>query len=110
MKQSNPKYEPMPSESVRLREDQWTFIKERCKEFGAENTNEFIRDAVDFYTEWLTMNHVQKFLTPALESVIPSKIRDCEERLSRLLFKLAVSQNMLAHITRQFPLVCRPPQ
>ncbi len=98
MKNQKIKNEPMPSGSVRLREDQWTFVKERCKEFGAENANEFIRDAIDFYTEWLTLNNTQKFLTPALESVITAKVRDCEERLSRIIFKLAVSQNMLAYI------------
>ena len=38
-----------------------------------------------------------KFLTPALESVISAKVRDSEERLARLLFKLAVDQNLLAH-------------
>ncbi len=89
---------PMPAKSIRLREDQWTFIQNRHQEFGAENPNAFIRDAVDFYTEWLTMNRTQKFLTPALESVITAKVRDCEERLSRIVFKLATSQNMLAHI------------
>ncbi len=96
---NNPKsIAPMPAKSIRLREDQWTFIHNRHQEFGAENANAFVRDAIDFYTEWLTLNRTQKFLTPALESVITAKVRDCEERLSRLMFKLAVSQNMLAHI------------
>ncbi len=42
---------PMPAKSIRLREDQWTFIQTRHQEFGAENPNAFIRDAIDFYTE-----------------------------------------------------------
>ena len=60
--------------------------------------NDFIRDAVDFYIEYLRRNNSVKFLTPALESVISSKIRDSEDRIARLLFKLAVDQNLLAHI------------
>ena len=35
---------------------------------------------------------------PSLESVIGAKVRDSEERICRLLFKLAVDQNYLAKI------------
>ena len=65
---------------------------------GLKSKNEFIRDAITFYTEWLDSPVTQKFMTPALESVIGAKVRDSEERLARLLFKLAVDQNFLAHI------------
>ena len=41
---------------------------------------------------------MERYLTPALESVIGAKIRDTEERLARILFKLAVDQNFLAHM------------
>ena len=62
---------------------------------------EFLRacknDAIYFYLEYLRRNNSVKFLTPALESVISAKVRDSEERLARLLFKLAVDQNLLAH-------------
>ena len=51
--------------------------------------------------EYLHQKNSAKFLTPALESVISSKIRDSEDRLARLLFKLAVDQNLLAHVVAQ---------
>ena len=51
---------------------------------------------MDFYCAWLEKEHIQKFLLPSLESVMSAKIRDSEERLRRLLFKIAVDQDMLA--------------
>ena len=53
--------------------------------------NDFIRDAIDFYCEYLRCPESVKFLTPALESVISGKIRDTENRLSHLQFKTAVA-------------------
>ena len=94
-KQSN---DAMPSKGVRLRVDQWEDCDKFYESLGLASRNDFIRDAVDFYIEYLRRSNSVKFLTPALESVISSKIRDSEDRLARLLFKLAVDQNLLAHI------------
>ena len=90
--------EAMPSKGVRLRVDQWEDCDKYYATLGLASRNDFIRDAVDFYIEYLRRNNSVKFLTPALESVISSKIRDSEDRIARLLFKLAVDQNLLARI------------
>lgn len=87
----------MPSKGVRLRIDQWEDCDRFSESLGMASRNDFIRDAIDFYLEYLRRNNSVKFLTPALESVIAAKVRDSEERLARLLFKLAVDQNLLAH-------------
>ena len=71
------------------------------EQLGLPSRNDFIRDAVDFYIAWQSRESVERYLTPALESVIGGKIRDTEERLARLLFKLAVDQNFLAHIVSE---------
>ena len=63
-----------------------------------KSRNHFIRDAVDFYIEYLKNNNSQRFLTPALESVIASKVKDSEDRIARMLFKLTVDMNFLAHV------------
>ena len=94
-KQNN---DAMPSKGVRLRVDQWEDCDKFYESLGLVSRNDFIRDAVDFYIEYLRRSNSVKFLTPALESVISSKIRDSEDRLARLLFKLAVDQNLLARI------------
>ena len=91
-------HDPMPSKGVRLRVDQWEDCDKYYESLGLASRNDFIRDAVDFYIEYLRRNNTVKFLTPALESVISAKIRDSEDRIARLLFKLSVDQNLLAHI------------
>ena len=87
--------EVMGSTGIRFSKDQLDRCDAKSRELGISR-NEFVRDAVEFYLEWLSRESTEKFLTPALESVISAKLRDTEDRLSRILFKIAVEQNMLA--------------
>ena len=86
------------SKTLRFREDQWQDSEEFAKKLGLKSPNHFIRDAVDFYLEYLKNNNSRRFLTPALESVIASKVKDSEDRIARMLFKLTVDVNLLAHV------------
>ena len=88
----------MPSNGVRMTTEQWDACDWWSKHLGLPSRNDFIRDAVDFYIAWQSRESVERVLTPALESVIGGKIRDTEERITRILFKLAVDQNFLAHM------------
>ena len=83
--------EAMPAISVRLRQEQIDECERLYKKLGLESRNDFIRDAIDFYCEYLRCPESVKFLTPALESVISAKIRDTESRLSNIQFKHAVA-------------------
>ena len=83
--------EAMPAISVRLRQEQIDESERLHKKLGLESRNDFIRDAIDFYCEYLRCPESVKFLTPALESVISAKIRDTESRLSNIQFKNAVA-------------------
>ena len=92
------KNENMTSGSIRLTPTMWNECDKRAEELGLRSRNEFIRDAIDFYMEWLDKPSSQKFLTPALESVIGAKIRDSEDRIARLLFKMAVELDMTMNV------------
>lgn len=92
------KQENLKSNSIRLAPSVWEDCERRAEKIGLKSKNEFIRDAITFYAEWLDSPATQKFMTPALESVIGAKIRDSEERIAKLLFKLAVDQCLLAHL------------
>ena len=72
------------------------------EQLGLKSRNDFIRDAIDFYIACQSRESVERYLTPALESVISAKIRDTENRLSRILFKLAVDQNRLARFLARY--------
>ena len=82
--------------------EQWNTCDRLYKQLGLPSRNDFIRDAVDFYIAWQSRESVERVLTPALESVIGGKIRDTEERLARILFKLAVDQNLLARFLARY--------
>ena len=88
--------EVMGSTGIRFTAEQLKRCDEKSTELGISR-NEFIREAVEFYLEWLNRESSEKFLTPAFESVISAKLRDTEDRLSRILFKMAVEQNILTH-------------
>ena len=65
---------------------------------NAESRSEFIREAIDHYIAVLNIMESSRVLTPALESVIGSKIALTEDRISRLLFKLGVEIAMMSNI------------
>ncbi|MBR4744563.1 MAG: hypothetical protein IK082_10315 [Oscillospiraceae bacterium] len=90
--------EPMPSNGVRMPADMWAKCDEMTAKLGLESRNEYIRNAIEFYTEWNERTSTQKFLTPALESVIGAKVRDSENRIARVLYKMAVQQNAMTHV------------
>ena len=77
---------------------QWERCDRLAEEYGKKSRNAFIRDAVDFYCAWLEKEHVERFLLPSLESVIGAKIRDSEERIRNVEFKLAVQIAILSQI------------
>ena len=65
----------------------------------ARSRSEFICDAIEHYIALLNVNGSSKVLTPALESVIGGKIAGTEDRISRMLFKLAVEIAVQNHLT-----------
>ena len=65
---------------------------------GADSRSEFICDAIDHYIAVLNMQENSRVLTPALESVIGSKIALTEDRINRILFKLGVEVAMMNNI------------
>ena len=66
---------------------------------NADSRSEFIRDALEHYIAVINMKENSRVLTPALESVIGSKIALTEDRISQLLFKLTVEIAVQNHLT-----------
>ena len=65
---------------------------------GANSRSEFICDAIMHYIVVINMKESSRVLTPALESVIGSKIALTEERINRIVFKLGVEVAMMNNI------------
>ena len=66
---------------------------------NCRSRNESINQAIRHYIACLQKEKDNEFLTPALESVLSGMIGDTENRMARILFKLAVELSMLMHIT-----------
>ena len=66
---------------------------------GADSRSEFICDAIMHYIAVINLQESSKVLTPALESVIGSKIALTEDRINQMLFKVAVELAMQNHLT-----------
>ena len=66
---------------------------------GADSRSEFICDAILHYIAVINMQDSSRVLTPALESVIGSKIALTEDRINQMLFKVAVELAMQNHLT-----------
>ena len=68
------------------------------KKTNADSRSEFIRDALEYYIAVINMKENSRVLTPALESVIGSKIALTEDRINRIMFKLGVEVAMMNNI------------
>ena len=66
---------------------------------GADSRSEFICDAIMHYIAVINMQESSRVLTPALESVIGSKIALTEDRINQMLFKVAVELAMQNHLS-----------
>ena len=63
-----------------------------------QNRTELIEDALRFYLGFLTSRKAEDYLLQSLSSVMTSTVRDSENRIARLDFKLAVELSKLAHV------------
>ena len=83
---------------VYLNQDLLKICDNAISRTNATSRSDFISNAIEFYIAWLDSKNTTKILTPALESVIGSKILDTEDRIARVLFKQGVELAMLMHV------------
>lgn len=69
------------------------------KNNGCESRSEFIERAVKFYCGYLAMEQTVNYLPDVLITTIGAKLELLEERMSNLLFKMAVELAMVLHVT-----------
>ena len=74
------------------------FLERRYQEDGSQSLTAFIEKAVDFYLDYLSANDAGLFLPTALKSYVDGRLGQMENRMSSLLYKQAVEQDMVAGI------------
>lgn len=64
----------------------------------SRNRSEFIEKAIDYYSIFLNTENNKDIVSQIFVTVFESKLSLTEERLSKLLFKLAVEQAKLSNV------------
>lgn len=73
-------------------------LERRYQEDVSQSLTAFIEKAVDFYLDYLSANDAGLFLPTALKSYVDGRLGQMEDRMSSLLYKQAVEQDMVAGI------------
>ena len=87
--------------AVWLRPETKELMKKHLDEANAGSMSEFIEKAIRYFCGRLDCNTPEaiEYLASAVHGIIDSSIKGSEQRLSRLLFKVAVEGGKLSHIT-----------
>ena len=73
-------------------------LERRYRDDGSRSLTAFIERAVDFYLDYLSANDAGLFLPTAIKSYVDGRLGQLENRMSSLLYKQAVEQDMVAGI------------
>ena len=84
--------------SIRVDTELVRLLDANLESGNARSRTELIEDALKFYLSYLTSGKIENYLLKSLSSVTNGAIRDTENRIARLLYKLTVSVDMLTHM------------
>ena len=77
-------------------------VLDRCdallEQANVKSRNEFVTEALKFYCGYLTSQRIENYLLQSFSSVLVSTIRDTENRLARMDFKIATELSKLSHV------------
>ena len=73
-------------------------LERRYREGGSRSLTAFIERAIDFYLDYLSANDAGLFLPTSIKSYVDGRLGQMEDRMSSLLYKQAVEQDMVAGI------------
>ncbi|MEY8388333.1 hypothetical protein AALC17_13750 [Oscillospiraceae bacterium 38-13] len=92
----------MPREKIkfalRMSPETQQLVKDKCPRDNCQTQNEFIEKAIRFYAGYVSGQDACCFLPAALTDALRSTVHDSENRVCRLLFKLAVELDMVMNV------------
>ena len=74
-------------------------IEQEYHEDNCASKTEFIQKAVRFYIGYLRQKGEVDYLSPMITETVKAQIKGTEQRLARLIFKVAVELGKLSHMT-----------
>lgn len=69
------------------------------KNDNCRSQSEFIEKAIKFYVGYLDEEKSVSYISPMITETVKAQIKGTEQRLARLLFKVAVELGKLSHMT-----------
>ena len=75
-----------------------TQIKQLYKNDNCKSRSEFIEKAVRFYIGYLAAQNTTDILPVAITSAVSGAVQSSENRMARLMFKLAVETSMMMNV------------
>ena len=73
-------------------------IEEIYRSDDCESKSEFIEKAIRFYIGYLDEEKSVNYISPMITETVKAQINGTEQRLARLLFKVAVELGKLTHL------------
>lgn len=65
---------------------------------NCRSRNEFVEEAIRFYSDHIISQEVTDFLAPALVAALRATVQGSENRIARLLFKQTVELSMMMNV------------
>lgn len=74
-------------------------VEVHYKNDNCKSQSEFIEKAIKFYVGYLDEEKSVNYISPMITETVKAQIKGTEQRLARLLFKVAVELGKLSHMT-----------
>ena len=84
--------------TVWMKPKTWDMVESHYRGDNCSTKNEYIEKAIRFYTGYLDTAGADEYLPRVLSDVLEGKLGALGSRIGRLLFKLAVEQDLIANI------------
>ena len=76
-----------------------TGVETHYKHDNCRSKSEFIEKAIRFYIGYLDEENSVNYISPMITETVKAEIKGTEQRLARLMFKVAVELGKLSHMT-----------
>ena len=96
--------DPFEENEVKSRNTLWLYpstleaIDRACEKINCKSRSDFMERAAQFYVGYISEQDACAYLPPALASAVRGTVQDTENRLARLLFKMAVELDMVMNV------------
>ena len=74
-------------------------VEVHYKNDNCKSQSEFIEKAIKFYIGYLDEEKSVNYISPMITETVKAQIKGTEQRLARLIFKVAVELGKLSHMT-----------